>query len=296
MNFYRGLREMHERAAIKLGCGFVVPVVHIASMARCGETVLLRAFNRNSKIKVAHNLMEKDSALERRLFKFLKGRRQKHVFIYDKHVRHLNMARSDILLVKQGVWEHSFDFNGFVFVRNPVSVYASLKGYDSCGVDYWVKNKERLLRWMGDVDVSLQRNMHSLSPVEQFCLFYNRRIGHLSRLGKKIFHYENFVSSPRKSLMLMCDCIGIDYEDEMLISHEDYGEGVVGHGKNILSKAIDTASLDKYMKLVTEGEFDSIVSETRSVCEALGYEMDWGAISCPGLPSGCPQTNCALGD
>ena len=47
---------------------FEVPVYHMASMARSGETMMLSLLNRHSQLQVVHNLRRQDEQYELDLF------------------------------------------------------------------------------------------------------------------------------------------------------------------------------------------------------------------------------------
>lgn len=205
-----------------------VPIFHIASMARCGETVLLRSLASHSRIHVVHNLGEREEAHSLRLFEYLKHYRKTKIRCLHPYVRPYNVLSDDVLVLKQGVWEHRFPFRGIILSRNPVSVYASLRNYDAqdgsaSDLDaLWQYNAERLSRWMRDIESLLVDEMLSLAPVEQFCLFYNRRMGALAQLGVPIVHYEKLAADPYIVLATVVHAMGLDFEDSMLSAHADY--------------------------------------------------------------------------
>ena len=169
---------------------------------------------------------------------------------------------------------------GVVFARNPVSVYASLKNYDYEleGISGWNKNLERILRWMNDIDVSLVDKLKTLTPVQQFCLFYNRRMLPLVKLDLPIIRYEDFVSDPSGILEEIMASLGLEFEESMMSSHRLYEQNTKGHGGSDMSKEINSNSLYKYKEIITLEEFVEIKRVTADICELLGYELNWDRI------------------
>lgn len=262
------------------GQGGEVPVYHIAGMARCGETILLRTLAAHENIHVVHNLSASDTPEELKLFNFLMRYSGTTLPVKHRLLRHLNVSAGDCLVLKQGVWEHRYSFMGIVFARNPVSVYASLKSYDYELEDIsgWDKNMERLLRWMNEIDRSLVDALKQLSPIQQFCLFYNRRMIPLAQSGLPLFRYEEFVSDPTGVLKNIMATFKLDGDERMMESHRLYRRQTRGHGGTDLSKAINPHSLNKYKEIITPDEFYEIREATADVCGILGYVLNWDGI------------------
>lgn len=254
-------------------------IVHMASMARSGETLLQRCFGAHPSVVCAHNVEAEDSAEDNRLFAALRELEATTIRSDHELLKHKGISGETHLLLKQGVWEHRFDFRGFVLCRNPVSIYASLKVYDSRNkTGYhghrWSGNHARLLRWMANIDPQLLPQLKSSSPVDQFALFYNRRMGHLGRLGKATIRYEDFVRDPGGSLDGICKAVGIEFDDRMIRSHESFGLGEVGHGKNDLSSPISDTSITKYQSIVTPREFKVLADRCGETAGLFGYNME----------------------
>jgi len=252
-------------------------IIHMASLARSGETLLLRCLNAHKRIHVVHNLKSKDSNIEQDLFEFLKGYEEKYISQKHKMLSGINLEGKDILLLKQGVWNHKYDFDGFILARNPVSVYSSLLTYDSNDLD-WKHNNKRIKRWLHDMGYELENNFDNKSPIEQFCELYNHRMGHLLNLDLPVIYYENFVTNPELEIRKICSIMSIDYCKDILFSHEDYGSDEIGHGKNNLSEKINSNSLTKYQNIITRQDFDKIKSLTSKVTDSYAYIMDWDSI------------------
>lgn len=260
-----------------------IPVFHVASMARSGETVLLRSLAAHPRLHVVHNVEQHDSKAAGKLFRHLTTFAGRRIARRHRLVRAVIAPEHAALVLKQGVWEHRHPFDGVVLVRNPVSVWASLRTYDRAehGPDLdanWRFNVERLLRWLGDIDRELCAGFAARTPIDQFCTFYERRMLPLLRSGLPVVRYEDFVADPRRELLRITDAIGVGFDAAMLRAHEDFDPRAVGHGNIALGKAIDPASLDKYLAVVPEHEFDEIAARTRSTTDAAGYEMRFGAI------------------
>src|SRR5690606_3335450 len=82
-------------------------------------------------ILISHNLLLKDDSKASKLFKSLKQREQKTITKRELKTVGIDASCKTQLIVKQGVWKHAYPFDGFMLVRNPFSVYCSLKTYDS---------------------------------------------------------------------------------------------------------------------------------------------------------------------
>jgi hypothetical protein len=262
------------------------PIFHIASMARCGETLLLRSLNAHPQLRVVHNLLSEDSPKQQALFHFLMGYRRHTIRPNHPLVRDLNVQPDEALVIKQGVWEHKYPFLGVVLVRNPVAVYASLRTYDlkthgGTPESNWHYNEERLSRWLGDIEPELLSKFWSLSPPQQFSLFFNRRMGALARLGHPIIYYENLVSDPHPSLELVVKTLGVEWNPSVLESQHAYARDTEGHAHIDLSSNINDAPLRKYPSVLSRQEFNEIALATRSTCQWYRYELSWEHIQAP---------------
>ena len=259
-------------------------VFHIASMARSGETVLLRTLAAHPLVRVVHNLTKAETSNSVALFDFMRGFKGRRIERNHALVRSFGLKSGMVLVIKQGVWEHRFPFSGVIMSRNPVSIFASLLNYDtkhesgSCLEDSWRGNRGRLSRWMQDIEPAMVDQLGDMEPIEQFCAFYNRRMGQLLETGCPFVRYEDFVTTPEDVLKKITAEMHIDYDPGMLSSHKDYGEGEQGHGKNDLSRPLSQDSLHRYRSVVTQKEFDTIVSLTLDVHKAYGYDMQWNGI------------------
>ena len=264
-------------------------IYHMASMARSGETLLLKLMNAHPKIVIVHNLSKEDSEFKNKAFEFFKSFYSYTISRGHEIVKPYNLKRGQLLLLKQGVWKHKHPFKGFILSRNPVSIYSSLKAYDQLHPEYdsennfWFENSKRMERWMNDMEPEKITQILEQSPIDQFCSFYNIRMNDLHSTGLPIIRYEDLVTDTQEVLQKICTILNIDMDDAMLKSHEQYEKGAVGHGQNDLSKPIDTSSLFKYKKNVTQEEFEIIKEKTQMVHEKFGYELKESEIFCKQL-------------
>jgi hypothetical protein len=251
----------------------------MASMARSGETLLLKILNIHNNVKVVHNLFEKERQLDCIAFEKLKKYKGLTVDPTDPVFKHYSLKNNDILLLKQGTWQHQYIFKGFVLCRNPVSVFSSLKEYDSNekgynkNTNFWFNNNERLIRWSNDMDKKLNSHLYNKSPLNQFCLFYNYRMEHLFNLNLPIIRFEDFIIDPHSNLQKICDILNINFNDQMLQFDKFYKKGSMGHGQNTLSSPINTEVLNKYKKNINQKEFEYIKDNTRSIICKYGYTL-----------------------
>ncbi len=255
-------------------------IYHMASMARSGETLMLKILAVHPDIKVIHNLDKEDDHNSLKAFEFLKNYKPKRISRKHKLIKPYQVNKSDVLLIKQGVWKHLFPFDGFILSRNPVSIYSSLKSYDkkeawyNSDNNYWTENSNRFERWLKDINPTKIDEIISKPPVEQFVDFYNLRMGYLLDLGLPIIRYEDLLTNTEETLIRVCEILGVSMHEELLNSHRHYDKGYVGHGQNDLSKPIDLASLTKYKTNVTEEEFDYIMAHTENVHKVYGYSAN----------------------
>jgi hypothetical protein len=256
----------------------LIPIVHVASMARSGETVFLRSLNAHPLIYNLVNLEEKDNNPETDLFRFLQHYRPNKIDVNHPLMEKLNLTPNQTLLVKQGVWEHKYPFNGIVLVRNPISVYASMISYNGASSPEEFKARKQALtrnckRWLKDIDNNLLDSFSSLNAIEQFCTFYNRRMYPLSQLGLPIVHYEEFCLNPEPYLKKILSYFSLKYNKSVTQSHLQYSDKQTGHGLINLAEPINVQSLDKWKKHISQKEFNIIAALTYNTCQAFGYEL-----------------------
>ncbi len=255
---------------------FEVPVYHMASMARSGETMMLSLLNRHSQLQVVHNLRRQDEQYELDLFEYLRTCEQQVLESDHLLVAPYQLQAGQKLVLKQGVWEHRSEFKGVVLARNPISIFASLLTYDGPanerGEFDWSNNEKRLATWMDDIDPGLNEQLKSKGPVEQFALFYNRRMGKLFQSGLPIFRYEDIVRHPQEQLREILGHFDVTWEPAMLDPHEAAYEG---HGKNLLGLPVSRQSLTKYSVVLNEKTFDQLKRLTVETASQFGYKLDW---------------------
>ncbi len=260
-----------------------IPIIHVASMARSGETVFLRSLNAHPQIYNLVNLKEKDNEAETQLFRFLQHYEFKQIDRAHPLTENLKLKPNQTLLVKQGVWEHKYPFNGIVLVRNPVSVYASMISYNASSPEEFQARKKALTRnckrWLRDIDNQLLDSFDSLNVIEQFCAFYNRRMYPLSQLGLPIVHYEEFCLRPEPYLKKVLSSLSLNYEESVTQSHLNYSAMATGHGLIQLAEPINPKSLNKWQKYISEDEFNVIAALTYNTWNAFGYKLGWPNIS-----------------
>ena len=255
-----------------------IPIFHLASLARSGETLVQKYLSAHTKIHICHNLYKDDSPEEFALFEHLMTRKSKSIRIRHPRARHLGFNKGDALLVKQGVWNHPHPFNGFVLARNPLSVYASLLIYDlkergGSPELNWVHNIERMKRWLVKMDPKLLETFDHLSPEHQFCVFYNHRTAHLASLGLKILRYEDLFVDLERWLSEACSIMGLTYEPQMTDAHLMFKNKKEGHGGTDLSRPLDNRSVGKYQDVLSEDQIKLISVETRWTAKKMGYVL-----------------------
>lgn len=254
-----------------------VPIFHIASMARSGETMLLHILARHSSVRVVHNMRKHDRLHEKLLFHYLMNYRDQHIPRYHPFLLPCFVKNNDIMIIKQGVWEHAYPFQGIVFARNPLSIFASLKYYgisqDEDWKWHWYRFRvPRFIAWLKKMDRSLIKGFADKSPLEQFCIFYTRRMKALAALDQPIIHYEYLVAQPEKYIQMICGFFGIQYEAGMLNPSKLGYEN--GHGHYDSHREIDQSSIRKYQERLQENEMDFVIENTHATAKLYGYEFN----------------------
>lgn len=238
-----------------------IPIYHLASHARAGETLTLKLLGSHSKIWVPLQISEVEDPFDRSFFEMVKTRHINFLPVDSDYAHARGLHQHMIILIKQGVWFHPQEFSGFCLVRSPFGFVQSMLDYNHQeGLDFglkkygtkrYQKTMARLLRWSKDMSAELTNQLHQQTCIlNALCLFYNDRINQLLSYQKKIFKYEDLVYQPKNILISMCEELGIDFEPEILSAHQHYAANhVAGHGKNDLARAIDTQSIHKWHAL-----------------------------------------------
>ncbi len=272
-----------------------IPIFHMASMARSGETLMMRCMAAHPRVLYSHNLWASDSRRDGRLFRHLKKRRATSIAVRHPLLRHKAPRPTNVLFVKQGAWEHAYPFRGFVLARNPLAIFASMKTFDSEQRESprghcWQQNLKRLQNWMGDIEPALVPKLAQLTPLEQFVLFYRRRMGALADLDLPVVLYERLVLDPATELARVCAALELDFDPALLNSHEQYRQYPSGHGKSDLSRPISSSSLEQYKTVLFDWERERIAQACADVAAAYGYDMSQGDVRLRGeaAPSTAP--------
>lgn len=255
-------------------------IYHMASMARSGETLMLKILAVHPDIKVIHNLDKEDDDNSLRAFQFLKDYKPTSIARNHKLIKPYKLKKNQIILIKQGVWKHKYPFKGFVLARNPVSIFASMKSYYADQSDYNLKNNywydmgDKLHRWLSEIAPQELNSLGDFSPIEQFCFFYNIRMEELFRSGLPIIKYEDLVEDTEAVIRITCKILGVKENKDLLSAHNFYKKGMMGHGKTDLSRSIEKSSLTKYKEIVSLEEFNFIKNRTQNVYENFGYKLE----------------------
>jgi hypothetical protein len=254
-----------------------IPIYHMASMARSGETLVLRYLSRHPRLKIVHNLKVVDEAYETALFRYLKTSSETHLDLDHPLLEPYQLKTGQALVLKQGKWRHRYPFQGFILVRNPLSIYASLRTYDAVPGkpldETYPLMAARLRKWLKAMNPNALERFDSLLPVEQFCFFYRKRMEHFQSLDLPCVKYVDLVSSPEDSFHKICNAVNVPFEGSILSSDKRASEDKVGHGKHQMSSQINTASLDKYKTVLTAAEQKIIRRRAGPIAEAFGIQL-----------------------
>lgn len=216
---------------------------YIASMGRCGETLLLRCLGAHSKITAVGDGFVELRRDELPTLKPFEG----------------------VYVVKQA-WQEPGPFGGFILVRQPLAAYRSLCDFRGSGNGVAL----RLARWLAQVDPAAAP---AGDEIDQFCTLYNRRFGPLLVSGLPVVRYEDFVHEPERELRRICAVLGLDFEPAMLDSHQRYERGHVLHAGTRGDLPIHAGSLERWRDLPPEAIL-RIRAATAEAAAGYGYDLD----------------------
>lgn len=225
-----------------------IPIFHMASFSRSGETLMLRCLNAHPQIEVVHQIFEPDSVEDFALFRALIEREDQHISVDDSLVAHRNLSANCILLVKNAVWIHKYPRRGFTLVRNPFSVVTSAYR-DSPDLDQAERQKRQQIRWARDIDELTVGLMDEDPTLTGFTALCTRKMLQDRYDGLPFVRYEDFVQNPEHFLRKIVGHLGLEWDDRVMSSHEAYAESEKGHGGIKLWRPINKGSTEKYQKL-----------------------------------------------
>ena len=254
-----------------------IPIFHIASIARSGETILMRNLSVHTKIKIVHNFWSSDTFIQQAMYKHLKKRSNTKISRFNFLALPYRLKKGDVLILKQGVWRHPFQFQGLILVRNPLSIFASLRSYDEKHYDIpagkvaWDFTNARLRRWLADEAPKALNGYDEKTPIEQFSIYYNNRMENLLSRDLPILRYEDLVTSPQQELARVLNIIGVDIQDKVFHAEKEFEDGYLGHGFSDFSKPLNSDSLKSYQNKLSEDEIYQLTELTSNFSKELGY-------------------------
>ena len=246
-----------------------IPIFHIASFSRSGETLLLRTLAVHSRVEVVHNLFDSDSPEDLRLVKLLKSWSPTAIPSDHPLLGHRHVGPHTVLVLKNAVWEHDSPFQGLILVRNPFSVIASTGVAEDLVPE---KRRVKVDRWCSNIDPAMFGYLSTQDNLTAFCLLYARKMAALHATGLPIVHYERLVRRPRGLLGKICRHLSIGWEPQLMKAHSRYPEGQRGHGRIVLSDPIHCESLQKHKRL-PEDTLYRIYGLTSVIFKLYGYEV-----------------------
>jgi hypothetical protein len=228
-------------------------IVHLASLARSGETLLLRALAAHPQVHVVHDLRAVNTGADQALYRLLRVWPLPTLprWQLDAHVAP-GVVPQDcrVLVLKQGVFAPRQRPAGFGLIRNPQAVFSSLWRYDALrlgqtptaalNAQHWLNLRlPRLLVW---ADACLPALLPALraepDPVRQFLLYWQARVAQILAQQRTVITYEHFVCEPEAALREVCAAIGLPFEPGLLQAHRGHAAGEPGHGGMDLSAPI----------------------------------------------------------
>lgn len=249
-----------------------IPIFHMASFSRSGETLLQRCLNAHPDIEIVHQIQRVDTPEDLALFNHLMERAALTMPVDDPLLAHRKLGPKSVLVVKNAVWTHAHPRQGFTLVRNPFSVIMSAFR-DAPDPDQRERQKRQQLRWARDIDPRMQHFMKNDDTLSSFLALYVRKLLQDRRDDLPFVRYEEFVAEPERWLRRIVAHLGLDWNDKVLKSHEDYPDKAIGHGGIKLSQPIHQGSTEKYKKLSPELQ-SHIYGLAHEVLLQYGYDWD----------------------
>jgi hypothetical protein len=258
-----------------------IPIFHLASHARAGETLFLKLMSAHSRVCVPLQVEQEEFDIDKAFIAEIQQTGIQSIVLDHPYARKKSLDGNSVVIIKQGIWFHKAPFNGITLVRNPLSFVESMMTYNvleglgggirKYGRKRYAKTFTRLLRWSKNMSDDLCSDIDSKhSVVDALCCFYNSRVNILANYRKEIFKYEDLVNSPRKELQKVCRILDIEFERNLLYAHQNYSESSLGHGMNKLSRSIDTTSMNKWRQ-GDRALFQKVKHETIDTAAAVGY-------------------------
>jgi Sulfotransferase family len=216
-------------------------IVHLASLARSGETLVQRAFAAHPQVQVVFDLLEPNSPQQMKLFELLRVWPDATLprWQFDGPIP----PRTTVLLLKQGIFMPRHRAPGFGLLRNPYATFVSLWRYESRrlgehgadasrNLELWRRFREPRLRvWAEAMQPALLPRLRAeRDPVHQYLLFWAMRVRQIVAEQRTLLHYEDLVRSPEAQLRRVCAAVGLPWDAGLLHSHRRYRPGLVGHG------------------------------------------------------------------
>lgn len=252
-----------------------VPVFHMASFSRSGETLTLRSLQAHPQIEVVHQIKKTDTPEDFSLFRTLQRSFEPSLPMDHPSVAHRDLKPDQVLLLKSAVWIHKAPWKGFILCRNPLSVVNSMRL--TTNPDNIETQKQRLIRWARGIDPLLIPQIERVDNHVGLCILINRKMLADHASGNPIVHYERFVENPEKMLRKIIAHFGLEWDERVLRSHEDYSQGAIGHGNIKLDSAIHQGSQHSYQK-ISEEQRNEIYMYCAPVMNAYGYKYDGNTI------------------
>lgn len=246
-------------------------IFHMNSFSRSGETLMLRCLDAHPKVHVVHQINEPDKPSDLDLFRFLMNYEPKVISSDNDIIKNAGVDEGAVLVLKNAVWKHKYDYQGFGLVRNPFAVANSFKMLGKDEARYQ-RLQTQFVRWAKCIDVDLlpMIRAENWDPITCFCALYNSKMSTIIDDKCEFIRYEDFVVNPESSLKIICKTLGVGWDPKVLNSHALYQEEEYGHGGIKLWKEINAKSLDGYKKLPND-ELAKIYSLTKILHEKLGY-------------------------
>lgn len=249
-----------------------IPIFHMASFSRSGETLLQRCLNAHPDIEVVHQIHAHDRPDDLEIFKAFTQHKDLDININDPLLKARNLKPTSVLLLKNAVWTHGYLRRGFILVRNPFSLVAS-SFREAPPPDQAKRQRNQQIRWAQGIDSKMVKMMGISKTIDGFLALYSRKMLQDRRDGLPFVRYEDFVQDPETWLRKIVAHMGLAWNDRVLTSHEDYPEGFKGHGGIKLWQPINQNSSDKYLTM-DERIKSHIYGLTAEVLFQYGYTWD----------------------
>ena len=229
---------------------------------------MLRSLDAHPLIRATHHLYNPEPEWSYPLFRKLQRHADMTIPSDCAEVIQAGIDPGQVIVVKNAFWTHQSKFKGFILARNPLAIFRSWSHMAASSNALFPF--EQLNRWAIGIEPNLLPGLIGQEKIYSFCALYNVHMHRMVASGLPIVHYERFVADPETTLRKLCRHFEIEWNNQMLRTHELHAPGSTGHGGIKMSEPIHPDSTGKYLDLPPR-EISHVFGLCYPVLDALGY-------------------------